>query len=56
MMNHEYLMKSTNGPLEPWSLEVYSLGVAADKVLRQDHDEPLEDDEEQVLLVRLGSL
>ena len=56
MMQHEDLVKSANSPLVPGSLEVHSVSVAPHQVLGQDHDEPLEDDEEQVLLISLGSL
>ena len=56
MMQHEYLVQSAHSPLIPGTLEVHSIRVTPDQVLGQDHDEPLEDDEEQVLLVRLGGL
>jgi len=56
MMQHEYLVQSAHSPLIPGTLEVHSIRVTPDQVLGQDHDEPLEDNQEQVLLVSLGSL
>ena len=56
MVNHKYLMKPSNSPLKPGRLEVDGVGVAADQMLRENHDKALKDDEEKVLLVCLSRL
>ena len=56
MMDHEDLVQPANGPEEPGRLEIHGVRVASDEMLGEDHDEPLEDDEEEILLVRLGRL
>ena len=49
-------MKPAHRPIEPGCLKIHSISVAPHQVLRQDHDKPLEDDQEQVLLIRLRGL
>ena len=49
-------MKTTDGPEEPGGLEVHGVCVAPHEVLRQNHNEPLEDDQEEILLIRLSRL
>jgi hypothetical protein len=56
VVDHEYLMKTTDGPEEPGGLEVHGVCVAPHEVLGQDHNEPLEDDQEEILLIRLSCL
>ena len=55
MVQHKYLVKSPYGPLIPWTLEINRVRVTSHKMLGQNHDEPLEDDQEKVLLICLGS-
>jgi len=56
MVDHEDLVEPADCPLEPRRLEVDGVGVAPNQVLRENHDEPLKDDEEEVLLVGLRRL
>ena len=56
MMEHKYLMQPANSPVEPRILEINLVCVTLHQMLRQDHDESLEYNQEQVLLVSLCSL
>jgi len=56
VVDHEYLMEAADGPEEPGRLEVDGVRVAPHQVLREDHDEPLEDDQKEILLVGLRRL
>lgn len=38
---HENLLETSHCPLVPESVEILAVGIAADDVLGQDHDEPL---------------
>ena len=55
MMKHENLVEPSHSPEIPRTLEIHCICVAPHQMLGQDHDEPLEDDQEQVLLVSLSS-
>lgn len=54
VVNEEDLAEPGDGAGVPVCVGVAGVGVAAHEVLRQDHDEALEHDEEQPLLVHVG--
>lgn len=56
VVHEKDLLQSTHRPPVPVRVKVPSVRVAAHQVLGQDHDEPLEHDEEESLLLQIRCL